>query len=441
MSRSVMPATCWRWLILPLSCVLGEVALGAPGGGRRDSTYADHLAAARAAELTDNDSLARTQLLRALDLIHGHPDVIYLLARVETRLGAPDSAIARLRTIAAMGIAYDAAHDPVLTPLLNHRGFDTVVQAMEANRLPFGQSPVTLTLGDTDALAEDVVYDGSTRTFYVSSVHHRKIYALPEHGAPRDFATAERDTLDAVVALAIDPKRHVLWATTVGAPQQEGYTPADSVRAAVLRYDLRTGRLLHRYPLPADGRHHEPGDMTVDRAGTVIVSDATGSVYMIPHASDSLTLLIGPGIFHSPQTPAVAPDGRILVADYARGVGIIDPRSHDVEWLAHPDTVALSGIDGMYLAGHTLLAIQNGTDPPRVVRFELDPELRRIVSWSVIERGTVHLGQPTHGTVVGDTFYFIGNSGWDRFDEDGSLVPDPARAAPMLLRAPVHGGI
>jgi hypothetical protein len=428
-----------RWLILPVCCVLGRVAQAAPVV-RGDSTYHDHLDAARAAELANDDSLARTQLLRALDLIHGHPDVVYLLARVETRLGHPDSAIARLRTIAAMGIAYDAAHDPMFESLHENAAFDTVVRAMDLNRRQIGASPVVLTLGDADALAEDMVYDGSTHTFYVSSVHRRKILALPEQGAPRDFATATRDSLDAVMALAIDPKRHVLWATTVGVPQQEGYAAADSARAAVLRYDLRTGRLLHRYPLPADGRHHDPGDMTVDPAGTVILSDATGSVYTIPVRTDSLVLLIGPGTFHSPQTPAVAPDGRIFVADYARGIGSIDPRTHAVEWLAHADTVALSGIDGMYLSGHTLLAIQNGTDPPRVVRFELDPQLRRVVSWSVIERGTPHLGQPTHGAVVGDTFYFIGNSGWERFDEDGSLVPDPGRTAPMILRAPVHGG-
>ncbi len=438
MARRSVTIARYRWLILPLVGVLCRVAQGAPV--RADSTYRDYLDAARAAELANDPTLARVQLLRALDLIHGHPDVQYLLARVETQLGHPDSAIARLRTIAAMGVAYDAAHDPMLVALRDRPGFDSVVQAMDVNRRQIGASPVVLTLADTDALAEDVAYDASTRTFYVSSVHHRKILALPERGAPRDFATAARDSLDAVMALAIDAKRHVLWATTVGAPQEEGYGAADSARSAVLRYDLRTGRLLRRYPLPADGRHHDPGDMTVDPSGTVIISDATGSVYAIPRSRDSLILLVGPGTFHSPQTPAVAPDGRIFVADYARGVGVIDPRTHAVEWIGHADTIAMSGIDGMYLVGRTLLAVQNGTDPPRVVRFELDPQLRRVVSWSVIERGTPHLGQPTHGAVVGDTFYFIGNSGWERFDEDGALVPDPGRRAPMILRAPVHGG-
>ena len=151
-------------------------------------------------------------------------------------------------------------------------------------------------------------------------------------------------------------------------------------------------------------------------------------------------MLVGPGTFRSPQTPAVTPDGRILVADYARGIASVDPATHAVRWLDHADTVAYSGIDGMYLVGHSLLAIQNGTPVPRVVRFELDPSFRRIGTWSVVERGTPHLGQPTHGAVVGHDFYFIGNSGWERFDDDGTLKSDPAATPPVILRTPIRAG-
>jgi hypothetical protein len=104
------------------------------------------------------------------------------------------------------------------------------------------------------------------------------------------------------------------------------------------------------------------------------------------------------------------------------GVATVDPATRTVSWIAHADTVALNGIDGMYLVGHVLYAIQNGTSPERVTRFVLDPDLRRVVDWSVVERATPDLGDPTHGVVVDDQFYFIANSGWDRFGDDGHIT-------------------
>jgi hypothetical protein len=102
------------------------------------------------------------------------------------------------------------------------------------------------------------------------------------------------------------------------------------------------------------------------------------------------------------------------VPDYSRGINVMDLASRKVKLLGHPDTLSLAGIDGLYLRGRSVIAIQNGTAPPRVVRLMLDPELTRIESGSVIEANWAGLGQPTHGVMVGPEFYFIVNSGWDK---------------------------
>ena len=78
------------------------------------------------------------------------------------------------------------------------------------------------------------------------------------------------------------------------------------------------------------------------------------------------------------------------------------------------DDIALNGIDGLYVYRDSFLAVQNGTTPARVVRFSLD--LRK---QEVLEANTPTLGEPTHGTMVGNTFYFIANSGWDDYDDNG----------------------
>jgi hypothetical protein len=380
--------------------------------------------------------MAYPHLLRALELTNGHPDVLYLLARNALRRGQSDSAVARLRTVAAMGLSYEIDRDTALATLRGRTDFRVVLTAMAANGAPVGGAATAATMDDPDLLTEDVAYDPLERTFYISCIHKQRIIALLPSGATTTFAVADGDTLLTPVALVVDSHRRALWATTASMPQAEHWRAADSGRSGVLRYDLATRRITARYMLPLDGAAHVLGDMTLDAAGNPVVSDGLGGgVYIVDPLRHVLRTLVPPGTFRSPQTPAVAPDGRILVADYARGLAIVDPTTHAVSWLAHADTVAVSGIDGMYLFGHTLYAIQNGTQPERVTRFDLDPSLGRVVDWSVIERATPGLGDPTHGAVVGGDFYFLANSGWDRFADDGRVKASgsPARLVRVVM--------
>jgi hypothetical protein len=56
----------------------------------------------------------------------------------------------------------------------------------------------------------------------------------------------------------------------------------------------------------------------------------------------------------------------------------------------------------------------------------------------VIESGSPQLGVPTHGVVAEGAFYFLGNSGWDRLKEDGSVKKGAAFEAPVVLRFPLR---
>ena len=305
-----------------------------------------------------------------------------------------------------------------------------------ATRSPVTSGTIAYVLADPNFLAEDVAYDPSSRSFLVSSVHESKVIAVLPSGRLRDVIVLPRDGFG-VQALAVDTARRALWLTVSCLPQARGYRAADSGQSRLLRFDLRTGKLQHRFDLPRDGRLHDLGDMTIGRDGTIIVSDGEdGGVYTVPAGVDSLEALVPPGTFRSPQTPGVLPDGRVVVADYALGLAVIDRSSHHVTWVAHPDTVALSGIDGLVLAGDTLFVMQNGVTPERVVRLTLDPTRLRVTDWRVIERGSPWLGDPTHGVIVGGALYFIANSGWNRARADGTFATQGA-APPVLVRVPL----
>jgi hypothetical protein len=122
-----------------------------------------------------------------------------------------------------------------------------------------------------------------------------------------------------------------------------------------------------------------------------------------------------------------------LVADYSRGIAIVNlqgPKS--VSWLKHPPELAVYGIDGLYLYGQSLIAVQNGTVPERLLVMQLDSSRTQVLNWHVALARVPGLGDPTHGVIRENRFEFISNSGWDRVDDQGRLNATPAATAPAL---------
>lgn len=206
----------------------------------------------------------------------------------------------------------------------------------------------------------------------------------------------------------------------------------------ILLYDLRTGKLLWRVEGPARAA---PGDMTLTTEGDAVLSDGEGGgVYLVRRKTQQIERLDA-GDFISPQTPVMLPGGeRVLVPDYVRGIGMLNLRTRHVAWIPMTGGYALSGIDGLYLSGRTLIATQNGTSPERVVRFELDRSFSRVESESIIERATPTLGDPKHGVLVDGRFYYIANSGWDTMDEHGQLKSGASMREALIMSADIRPG-
>jgi hypothetical protein len=64
--------------------------------------------------------------------------------------------------------------------------------------------------------------------------------------------------------------------------------------------------------------------------------------------------------------------------------------------------------------------------------------MTRVTGWSIIARDTLRIPSVTHGVIVGDTLFSIANSGWDAFNDDGTLRPNAALSAPRLVAIPLR---
>jgi sugar lactone lactonase YvrE len=373
---------------------------------------------------------------QAQELRPTHGGVTYALASAYALTGDTAAALASLRRYAAMGYTADVAADSDLAVLRGTAAFAEVERRLYHNREPLVRGTVAFELPERDLLAEGIAYDPREGTFYISAVHRRKIVRMTPDGRFSDFARLEGSDAGAPLGLRVDPGRRGLWVATAAMPQMRDYSPADSGRSALLRYDLDSGELSGRYPVPADGRAHVLGDLVIARTGEVYASDSRAPViYRLSAGARDLVPLVESPLLVSAQGLALAPDERSLfVADYSRGILRIGLTGGTASLVPAADTVASLGLDGLYFVDGALVGIQNGVAPHRVVRFRLSPTGDRIEAAEVLERAHPKHDEPTLGVVVGRELYYVANSQYERFGQDGRVAEPDSLRPPVVLR-------
>jgi sugar lactone lactonase YvrE len=354
----------------------------------------------------------RDTLAELSSLLPGNASILYALAAADAHLGRPARALAELDDLAGAGLVYGFNADDDLASLRNSAGFSSLLLRVERNRKPTSRSVPVSSLAERDLLPEDIAYDEETRRFFIGSVTKCKI--VTADGAL--FAKSDWP----VMALRVDAARRILWAATGWLAHCRQCDAAGKDKSALLAFDLDSGALRKRIDAPVEGLL---GDMTISRAGDLYVSEGTyGAVLRLQANAATLERLDTPGEFASPQTAALSADERTLyVPDYVRGIAAMDLQTRAVRWLRPAADVVLSGIDGFYRYGDSFIAVQNGVKPERLVRFNSS-----LTKQEILEAGTPGLGEPTHGTLVGNVFYFIANTGWDAYDDDGHKKPGSA---------------
>jgi hypothetical protein len=171
----------------------------------------------------------------------------------------------------------------------------------------------------------------------------------------------------------------------------------------------------------------------------VFVSDSRDPVlYRLPAEGGELQPFRHP-LFRSLQGIAPAPGAlMVFVADYSHGLLKVDLASGEVTRLADAPGVTSLGCDGISWHDGAIVAVQNGVFPPRVMRFELDSAWNRIVRADVLDRNPALADEPTIGTIVGDQFIYVGNSQWEKYDDNGVLRPGAVLRRPVLITVPAR---
>jgi hypothetical protein len=422
-------------VLLLLALLASSPALASAQSDPVVGSHAAYQEAVRAYEAHDFPGFLR-HAKEAERLRPAHGGVVYGLACAYALTGDTAAALATLQHFAALGHTADLDADADFTNIRSLPVFDSLRQAMRRNAAPLVRSTPAFTLAERDLLTEGIAYDPRTRSFFVGSVHRGKILRVDGHGRTTEFVPPGLAGFWAPLGMRVDPTRRVLWVAAAAVPQTVGYDSADAGRSGLFRFDLTSGALTGRFPLPADGQPHTLGDVTIARNGDVYSTDSRGpAVYRVRAGSDSIEQFVVSSLLLSAQGLALDAEERTLyVAEYARGILRIDLATRAVRLLEAADDVLALGIDGLYLVEGSLVGIQNGVEPDRVIRLRLDASGNRVEHAEVLERARPDYAEPTLGVVVGLDLFYVAASQWERFRDDGTIDGPDTLRPPLVLR-------
>ena len=420
---------------LVFACLLVAPASGLAQEAETDVAAFQRLRAEGVAAANADDlATAAARLAEADARIPNHPGLMLMRARVAAAAGQPAEALALAQRYADTGLSMNLGGDPALAGLSDQPGFEKLAATVEANRAPVGAgrlSPLAAIPGG--GLVESVARDEARGRWLAALIRGRTIVTLDDAGAVSPFLRPDAE-IGGVLGLAMDARAGVLWAATAPVPPAVHGRAAGAppLASALLKIDAASGRMLARYPAPAD---QMLGDVTLAPDGTVHV--AGGDLLQLKPAGEALEVLLAAGLMRSPQGMAVTPDGAaLIVADYSSGLWRVDRASGAAARLEAPGNASLIGIDGLISDGRFLYALQNGTAPQRVLKLTPDAGWSRIGAVEVLAANLAQLDEPTTGLVEDGELVFVSRSQWSDFDGEGALrtpTPEPALISRLRL--------
>jgi sugar lactone lactonase YvrE len=399
------------------------------GGLRTTMKYFN--AGAEAAR-SDQADKAKECFLKAVETAPEHPALIMQLAALEAELGNTAAAMAWLERYAAIGAIADLSAFEAFEALADVEGYAEVAAKIAENAPEPVMAEVVVTLDEVQLWPEGVAHDRTTGDIFVGSMSENKIVAIRAHGVVEDFGTSAEDDLLGVLGMTVDQSRRQLWAC-MGHGSDELHTDGERRRNGVVRYDLETGHLLARYDLEDDGINRLLNDVVVAADGTAYVTESNhGSVYRIAPGSESIEHFRFFPDLNYLNGIALSPAGNILYLAAVEGVfGLVLDEDRVVK-LKHKGDLSTVSVDGLCLAGSSLVAVQNQPRLGfRVMRFDLDDTGLAIAGAAPLPAGLPE-GLIPYTCAASDDEVFVNGTG-----PLNLMDTDEVPANPVVVRVPI----
>jgi sugar lactone lactonase YvrE len=397
---------------------------------------ATHLERAFRIASADSGAFVSEHLAAARALNPKSDELTFLAGFGAAQQGDTAGAIRWLDSLRVMGSCLTPEPGRAYARVEQDPGVQAALARLRAAAEPRHRATVAFSLAVVELFPEGIGFDPVGRTFYLSSLRHRKVVSIAWGAAGAATATdylTVTDSLWSTLGIKIDSVRRRLWVATAAEGFAEGERPEEAGRSAVVVADLVTGQRLRRVVLPRVPSL--ANDLALDSDGNAYLTDTDGgALYRIGADSSVAETLFPPGTFASPNGIAVVSGGRVLlVADGRNGIWRVEVASRSRKRIAQASGPMPLFLDGLAIHGSSVVAVTHTFSRGRVLRFRMSPQWDAILRTEVLECNHPLHRLPTTGVVVGDTLFYIATSQFDRLRpyRDTGLVATTVLALPL----------
>lgn len=399
-------------------------------------TLQEHYTNAKEAYQQKNYSAFYDHISKALELHPYHQGIMYQKALAAAHNQKPDEAVALLQAALLISTTFDLTVDDFKS-LENREDFKSVIVLKEQLMQPITNSVGAFVIPDPQLHAENITPGFKPGTFFVSSIHKRKVVYIDEDGNSTDFIPSKQNGLGAVMCVKADAKTNSLWVASTVTPEMMEYDSA--LTSAIYQFDARTKKLIARYEAVMKAKGSFFGDIVLNTAGEVFISDSQNNViFKINTQTKKLESYFTSDEFWNIQGISFSADEKYLyIADYIKGIFRLTLSTKELIQLKVDAVASVKGVDGLIVYQHTLIAIQNGVQPMRVMQLRLNESGDRIISARTIDHNHPDFNEPTNGYLVNHTLYYVANSQWSGYDAQKKIKPASELKPIIILKSPL----
>lgn len=369
-----------------------------------------------------NYELFRQKMFTIDTMRPNYPPVVYNLAGGYALTGDRAKSLETLNKYILMDATQDFSKDSDFASVIQDSDFEKIVEKQKmltSTIVPKGTSELPILASHP----ESITYSKKQKAFFIGGVRDGSIWKIEQGKDPILWAESAKDSW-CVMGLEVSSDNKYLWVCTSSMNNLSEFKQDEVGFASVLKYDLKNGDLLETFVQPGG---HNFGDLTTDSKGNVFISDGTANkLYWIKKNKNQLEELVdlSKQILNLQGLTLNEDESSLYLSDYIDGIYRFDLSSREITKLRITgEDILIKGIDGLYYDNHSLIGMHNGTNPNRVVRYQLSTDGNSIIDKEVLAQSGV-LGEPTQGVWVGEKLHFIMNSPWGTYDREGNFSPE-----------------
>lgn len=357
------------------------------------------------------------KLTKQLDSIRpSHPTFSYNLAAAYALNKKEKEAITALKALIVMNSETAFEEDADFESIKSSNEFKALALLKATQNKEIATSVEKLTLSEKDLHPEGLLYLEKQQLWLATSIRNKKIVSFDSKGVCTDWFT---DCRYSVFAMKTDATQKYLWVATSAMPVMKGFTKEIDGQNQILKIEISSKKLVKSYSMQGK---HVFGDLVVAKNGEVYISDSEEPlIYKI--VDDELVLWnnVSGNALNLQGLTFNDDESKLFVADYLKGIIVISMKDTNASWLQFPEGTTKKGIDGLVFYKNSLIAVQNGAVPIRIVKYDLNAENNKITSFTFLDNNRKIFNEPALASISKGKLYFFANSPWKFYDANNNL--------------------